>query len=176
MTKKKNNHELEIEKEQAAADTEQQSPEQMSEQANTDKLAETEERYLRLAAEYDNFKRRTQREKEAIFSEAVAYTVRELLPILDSMDRAVDAAKDTKDAASLAEGISMIAKMTQMALEKIGVDPIETVGKPFDTNLCEAVMHVDDDSYGENEVVEEFSKGYKYQDKVIRHSMVKVAN
>ena len=141
-----------------------------------EKLANSEEKYLRIAAEYDNYKRRTIREKEAIYSDAVAYTIKEILPILDSLDMAANAAKDAGEDTSVAEGISMIANMTAAALTKLGVDAIETKDVEFDANLHDAVMHIDDDAYGINMVVEELCKGYRYGDKVIRHSMVKVAN
>ena len=139
------------------------------------RLEQAEDRYLRLAAEYENFKRRSRQEKLTIYADAVADTVKELLPVLDSLERAMATAEGAETDA-IANGIEMIAKMTAGALQKIGVDKIEAVGKPFDANLHEAVMHMQDDAYGENEVVEEFSAGYRYGDKVIRHSMVKVAN
>ena len=141
-----------------------------------EKLAAAEEKYLRLAAEYENFKRRSKQEKLTIYSDAVADTVKEILPVLDSLERAVAAAESADDGTAIKDGIEMIAKMTAAALQKIGVDRIEAVGNPFDANLHEAVMHMQDDAYGENEVAEEFSAGYRYGDKVIRHSMVKVVN
>ena len=141
-----------------------------------EKLAASEEKYLRLAAEYDNFKRRSKQEKFTIYADAVADTVKEILPVLDSLERAVTAAESADDGNTIKDGIEMIAKMTAAALQKIGVDKIEAVGAQFDANLHEAVMHMQDDAYGENVVTEEFSAGYRYGDKVIRHSMVKVAN
>ncbi len=144
--------------------------------AAEEKIQALEDKYLRLAAEYKNYQNRTQREKEALYTTAVADTVKELLPILDSMQRATDAAKTATDVAAVAEGIAMISKMCAEVFEKMGVEEIEAVGKPFDANVHNAVMHVDDEAYGENEVVEEFQKGYKYKDSIIRYSMVKVAN
>lgn len=141
-----------------------------------EKYAQLEDKYLRLAAEYENYKRRTQREKEALYDDAVAETISHILPILDNIDRAQQSVKDAKDVKAIAEGVQMIAKLAADTFEKLGVEPIEAKGKNFDAQLHNAVMHVEDDEYGENEVIEEFLKGYKYKDKVIRHSMVKVAN
>ncbi len=140
------------------------------------KYNELEDKYYRLAAEYTNFQRRSREEKEAMYTNAVSDTVAELLPVLDNLQRAVDTSAETADAKTIADGVAMIAKLASDAFAKLGVEPIEAVGKEFDAALHNAVMHVDDDSYGKNEVVEEFQKGYKCKDKVIRYSMVKVAN
>ncbi len=140
------------------------------------KLQEMEDKYLRLAAEYKNYQTRTQREKEALYTSAVADTIRELLPILDSMERAEEAAKTATDVKAVADGIEMISKMCTEVFNKMGVEKIEAVGQSFDATFHNAVMHIDDDAFGENEVVEEFQKGYKYKDSIIRYSMVKVAN
>lgn len=140
------------------------------------KYNELEDKYYRLAAEYTNFQRRSREEKEAMYTNAVSDTVAELLPVLDNLQRAVDTSAETADAKTIADGVAMIAKLASDAFAKLGVEPIEAVGKEFDAALHNAVMHVDDDSYGTNEVVEEFQKGYKCKDKVIRYSMVKVAN
>ena len=140
------------------------------------KYNELEDKYYRLAAEYTNFQRRSREEKEAMYTNAVSDTVAELLPVLDNLQRAVDTSAETADAKTIADGVAMIAKLASDAFAKLGVEPIEAVGKEFDAALHNAVMHIDDDSYGTNEVVEEFQKGYKCKDKVIRYSMVKVAN
>ena len=140
------------------------------------KYKELEDKYYRLAAEYTNFQRRSREEKDALYTNAVSDTVAELLPILDNLQRAVDTVRDTDDAKTVADGVVMISKMAQEVFSKLGVEPIEAVGKEFDAAVHNAVMHIDDDSYGANEVVEEFQKGYKCKDKVIRYSMVKVAN
>ncbi len=140
------------------------------------KLQEMEDKYLRLAAEYKNYQNRTQREKEALYTSAVADTIRELLPILDSMERAEEAAKTATDVQAVADGIEMISKMCAEVFSKMGVEKIEAVGQSFDATYHNAVMHIDDDAFGESEVVEEFQKGYKYKDSIIRYSMVKVAN
>ena len=140
------------------------------------KNAEIEEKYLRLAAEYKNYQSRTQREKDELYSKSVSDTVEKLLPVVDSVERAEGMAKDSKSVEDVCEGITLIAKMTKEVFEKLGVEAIDAVGKEFDANYHNAVMHIDDESFGENEVVEEFMKGYRLKDKVIRYSMVKVAN
>lgn len=140
------------------------------------KYSELEDKYYRLAAEYTNFQRRSREEKEAMYTNAVSDTVAELLPILDNLQRAMDTPAETKEAKTIADGVAMIAKLAVDTFAKLGVEPIEAVGKEFDAAVHNAVMHVDDDSFGKNEVVEEFQKGYKCKDKVIRYSMVKVAN
>lgn len=151
------------------------------EQGGTDgemekKYNELEDKYYRLAAEYTNFQRRSREEKDAMYTNAVSDTVAELLPILDNLQRASDTSAEASDAKTIAEGIVMIAKLANDIFAKLGVEPIEAVGQEFDASVHNAVMHIDDDSYGANEVVEEFQKGYKCKDKVIRYSMVKVAN
>jgi len=141
-----------------------------------DELKELFDRLQRLAAEYDNFRKRTQKEKERIYVDALTDVVGKLLPVVDSLEKAVTAAQQ-EDNTGLKEGISLIYKQTMDALEKLGVKPIETVGKCFDPELHHAVMHIEDDSLECNVIVEELRKGYIYKDEVvIRHSMVKVAN
>lgn len=134
------------------------------------KQAEDNDKYLRLAAEYDNFRRRSVKEREGIYSDAYAEAVKQLLPILDNFERA--AAYSSGDA--LADGVKMILKGVPEALSKMGVSEIEC--KTFDPNLHNAVMHVEDEAYGEGEIVEVLQKGYIRGDKVIRYAMVKVAN
>ncbi len=136
------------------------------------KYDELYDKHLRTLAEYENFKRRTQKEKDELYAHAQANTILELLPVLDNLERAVEAA----EASSLAEGVQMVLKQLLEILAKMGVTEIEAVGKPFDPNLHNAVMHVEDESVGENTIVEQFVKGYMLKDKVIRYSMVKVAN
>ena len=137
-------------------------------------LAEANDKYTRLFAEYDNFRKRTAKEKEGIYADAYLDALAQILPVLDNLERA--AAFENADAASLAKGIELTLKSFAETLEKMGVKEIEALGKAFDPNLHNAVMHVDDEAYGESEVVEVFAKGYARGDKVLRHSMVKVAN
>lgn len=141
-----------------------------------EKYKALEDKYFRLAAEYKNFQTRSAREKDELYSKSVADTVEKLLPVLDSVERASKMIDEASSAKDVSEGIALISKMTKEVFEKIGVTEIEAVGKTFDANVHNAVMHIDDEAYGENEVAEEFMKGYKYKDKVIRYSMVKVAN
>ena len=141
---------------------------QLEEKENA--LAEQKEQYLRIAAEYENFRRRSKAEREGVYSDACTDIVNEFLPVLDNIERAAAFATDEK----VAEGISMMAKAFSESLAKLGVEEIEC--KVFDPNVHNAVMHVDDDAYGVGEIVEVFQKGYKRGDKVIRYAMVKTAN
>ena len=137
-------------------------------------VAEANDKYARLYAEYENYRKRTAKEREGIYTDAYADAVSEILPILDNFERALQF-KDA-GAENLAKGLEMIEKGFSEALSKMGVSEIEALGKPFDPERHNAVMHVEDESFGENEVVEVFMKGYIKGDKVLRHSMVKVAN
>ena len=139
-----------------------------------DKLNDVTDRYQRLMAEYDNFKKRTQKEKEAIYTDSVKDTVSELLPVIDNLLRAIESFPDKESAEC--KGVEMVLKQTEDIFTKIGVSEIKAVGEEFNPELHNAVMHVEDDAVTENTVVEEFQKGYIYKDKVIRYSMVKVAN
>ena len=139
-----------------------------------EELSAKNEQYQRLLAEYDNFKKRTVREKEAIYTDSVKDTVAELLPVIDNLLRALDAFDDKNS--DQYKGVEMILKQTEEIFKKLGVEEIKSVGEEFNPELHNAVMHVEDDAVTENTVVEEFQKGYTYKDKVIRYSMVKVAN
>ncbi len=136
------------------------------------KLAESDDKYLRLAAEYDNFRRRSQKEKEGIYTDAYSDAMKELLPVLDNLDRAVGC----EDAAALKEGLALILKSFNESIAKMGIEEIKALGETFDPNLHYAVMHVDDEAYKEGEIVEVFQKGYTRGDRVIRYAVVKVAN
>jgi molecular chaperone GrpE len=130
----------------------------------------------RTAAEFDNFKKRTAREKEALYQDATSDVVAAFLPVIDNLERAIQAANNDAGGNSLKEGIELVYRQFSEVMKKLKVEVIEAVSKEFDPNLHNAVSHVDDDNYGDNVVVEEFQKGYIFKDKVIRHSMVKVAN
>lgn len=146
-------------------------------QQKENEMSELTDRMQRLAAEYDNFRKRTSREKERLYSDSVCDVVSRFLPVVDNLERAIAAAVETEEGKSLREGIVMIFRQMSDILDKIGVKPIEAVGKTFDPEFHHAVMHVEDDSHDAGEIVEEFQKGYIYKDEtVIRHSMVKVAN
>jgi molecular chaperone GrpE len=134
---------------------------------------------MRLLAEYDNFRRRTQKEKEEIYSAAVAEVVKEWLPLVDDIERAVASSEnmDESSVEKVAEGIKLIGKQAGNVLGKLGVEEIEgKEGESFDPNLHEAVMHVEDEAFGEQQIAQVFQKGYTCKGKVIRHTVVKVAN
>lgn len=133
---------------------------------------EKDDKYLRLAAEYDNFRRRSREEKEATYGTAMADTVAELLPIIDNLERAV--AFD--DGEKVKEGLKMIASTVGSSLAKLGVEPFGEAGDKFDPNLHNAVMHDEDDTDRENEITDVFQKGYKKGNKIIRFAMVKTIN
>ncbi len=143
----------------------------------TRKLTEAEDKYLRLYAEYDNFKKRSAKEKIERYRDAIIDAVAELLPIIDNMDRALAVEVTSDDAKNLMVGVEMVKKQLIESFEKLGVTEIKALGEEFNPNFHDAVMHVEDEAFGENIVCEEFQKGYIYKDeKVVRHSMVKVAN
>ena len=131
------------------------------------------DRLKRSMAEFDNYRKRTEKEKSSMYIIGAKDIVEKMLPIVDNFERGLAQAPEDDP---FAEGMKMIYKQMMTAFDEMGVKPIEAVGKDFDPNLHNAVMHVEDESVGENIVVEEFQKGYTYKDLVVRHSMVKVAN
>ena len=136
-------------------------------------MAALNDKYLRVCAEYDNFRRRSQKEKDSLYGDIKADTVKKFLPVYDNLERALR--QGTEDEA-YRKGVEMIMAQFESTLEKLGVSAIECLGEKFDPALHNAVMHVDDEEKGENEIVEVFQKGFKLGDKVIRFAMVKVAN
>ena len=136
-------------------------------------IKEEQEKYLRLAAEYDNFRKRSQKERDSLYNDIKADTQLKFLPVYDNLERALKQA--TADEA-YRKGVEMIMTQFCTTMEKLGVTEIEAAGQKFDPTIHNAVMHIEDDSFGENEVVEVFQKGFKLNDKVIRFAMVKVAN
>ena len=136
-------------------------------------IKEEKEKYLRLCAEYDNFRKRSQKERESLYTDIKADTLLKFLPVYDNLERAL--AQSTADEA-YRKGVEMIMTQFNTTLEKLGITEIEALGKTFDPNMHNAVMHIEDENFGENEVVEVFQKGFKLHDKVIRFAMVKVAN
>ncbi|TDT51108.1 nucleotide exchange factor GrpE [Fonticella tunisiensis] len=136
------------------------------------------EEYLDLArrtrAEFDNYRKRSAKERESLYDDGFSDAVKSLLPILDNLERAVNFSQ--AESSSLSEGVEMVLKMFKDTLVKMGVEEIEAEGKKFDPDFHNAVMHIEDENYEENVIVEVFQKGYKYKNKVIRYSMVKVAN
>ena len=139
-------------------------------EAKTAECEAANDKYLRMMAEYDNFRKRSAKEKEGVYADAYSDCIANLLPILDNLERA--GKSDNFEA--VAKGLELTVKAFDDALQKMGVTEIET--KTFDPNLHNAIMHIDDEQYGEGEIVEVFMKGYLKGDKVIRYSVVKVAN
>ena len=141
-----------------------------------EQISELTDRNMRLMAEFDNYRKRTEKEKAAMYGMGAKDVVEKILPVIDNFERGFSlvAEEDMED--PFTQGMEKIYKQFLTVLEGLGVTPIEAVGKEFDPNYHNAVMHVDDENYGENVVVEEFQKGYLYKDSVVRHSMVKVAN
>ena len=139
------------------------------------KIKEMENRYLRLYADFENFRRRTRQEMEAAEKYRAQSLVTDLLPALDNFERALKIEAENEQAKSILQGMEMVYRSVLDALKKEGVEAIEAVGKPFDPHLHQAVMQVEDSNYEPNTVVEEFQKGYKLKDRVIRPAMVKVS-
>ena len=136
-------------------------------------LAAEKDKYLRLLAEYDNYRRRSTREREAIYADVRCDTLKKFLPVYDSLSRALTQTPADDPAR---KGLEGIMNQYNSALNQLGVTAIEAVGQPFDANRHNAVMHIEDDAYGEGVVVEEFEKGFCIGDRVLRYSVVKVAN
>jgi molecular chaperone GrpE len=141
-------------------------------------LADLSDKYIRLMAEYDNYRRRSQKDKEAMYGNNIADVVREWLPVIDNLERAELAVDqyESEEVRQIAEGIALLRKQVQQVLEKLGVELIDCCDKPFDPNLHNAVLHIEDEDYGPSTVVAELRKGYVRKDQVIRHSDVQVAN
>lgn len=164
---------------EAAKQSEDKKPEEAKQQEASEfekaqqALAQEHDSYLRLAAEYDNYRKRSQKEKEGLYGDIKSDTVSKFLPVYDNLVRAL--AQSTEDEA-YRKGVEMIMNQFNATLEKLGVSRIESLGQKFDPSLHNAVMHVDDEEKGENEIVEVFQEGFKYGEKVIRFAMVKVAN
>ena len=138
-----------------------------------DALLQEQNKFLRLAAEYDNYRKRTAKEKESIWADAKASVVTSFLPVYDNLERALK--QDTADEA-YTKGVEMTMTQLKEVLSKLGVTEIEAAGQPFDPKLHNAVMHVEDEAFGENTVAEVFQAGFQLGEKVIRFAMVKVAN
>ena len=141
-----------------------------------EKIEELEDRVKRQMAEFDNFRKRTEKEKTQMFETGAKSIVEKILPVVDNFERGLAAVTEEEKGTPFVEGMEKIYKQMMTVLEEAGVKPIEAVGQEFDPNLHNAVMHVEDEEFGENIIAEEFQKGYTYRDSVVRHSMVKVAN
>lgn len=137
-------------------------------------LDEHKQQYLRVLAEYDNFRKRTANEKSAIYNNAVSDTVQAILPIADNIDLAVN--QENASAEDMLKGVEMIQAQINAAFDKLGITSVGKVGETFDPNICNAIAHIDDDSQEENIISQVYQKGYMLGDRVIRHAMVQVAN
>lgn len=139
-------------------------------------IEELTDRLQRQMAEFDNFRKRTEKEKSAMYEIGAKGIIERILPVVDNFERGLAAVSEEQAEDPFAEGMDKIYKQLISTLEEIGVKPIEAVGQEFDPNLHNAVMHVEDEEADDNVIVEEFQKGYTYKESVVRHSMVKVAN
>ncbi len=135
-------------------------------------LAEANDKFLRTAAEYDNFRKRSAKEREGVYSDAYADALSAFLPIMDNLERAAV----YSDGAQLADGIKLIFKSAKDAFDRMGISEYGAPGEKFDPQIHNAMMHIEDDSFGENEITEVFQKGYRKGDKILREALVKVAN
>ena len=141
-----------------------------------EKIEELTDKLTRQMAEFDNFRKRTEKEKSQMYEIGAKDIIEKILPVVDIFERGLDAVKEEDKEDPFVQGMEKVYKHLLTTLEGIEVKPIEAVGQPFDPNFHNAVMHVEDENFGENIVAEEFQKGYTYRDSVVRHSMVKVAN
>ena len=141
-----------------------------------EKIEELTDRLTRQMAEFDNFRKRTEKEKSQMYEVGAKDIIEKILPVVDNFERGLDAVKEEDKEDPFIQGMEKVYKQLMTTLEGIEVKPIEAVGQEFDPNLHNAVMHVEDENLGENIIAEEFQKGYMYRDSVVRHSIVKVAN
>lgn len=139
-------------------------------------IEEMQNRLMRQMAEFDNFRKRTEKEKSAMYEVGARDMIEKILPVLDNFERALAAVPEDEKGGSFTEGVEMIYKQFLKTLEDAGVEVIEAVGQQFNPDVHNAVMHIEDEAYGENEISQELQKGYKYRGTVVRHSMVQVAN
>lgn len=146
---------------------------------SSEAASDLEARYMSLYAEYDNYRKRTQKEKENLYADAIASVTKEFLAIIDNLDRSLEGAKKSDESSleKVIQGMELVGRQAKDTLAKIGVEEIPTErGTKFDPNLHDAMMHIDDEELGEQEIAMVFAKGYKYKDRVIRHAQVQVAN
>lgn len=172
------NAEAEAEAKAAADATEISSDAEESEKKDKKDILieELNDKYMRTFAEFDNFRKRTEKEKAAMFEVGAKSIIEKILPIVDSFERGLATLTEEEKSQPFADGMDKVYKQMVKALEEAGVTPIEAVGKEFDPNLHNAVMHGEDENLGENIVAEEYQKGYMYRESVVRYSMVKVVN
>ena len=154
----------------------EEAEEASEEEEKDEKIEELTDRLTRQMAEFDNFRKRTEKEKSQMYEIGAKDIIEKILPVVDNFERGIAAVPEEEKSNPFAEGMEKIYKQLMTTLEEIGVKPIEAVGQEFDPDFHNAVMHVEDEEVGENIITEEFQKGYLYRDSVVRHSMVKVAN
>lgn len=167
------------EAEETAKDTEKKSGKKLfgkKKDKKDEKIEELTDKLTRQMAEFDNFRKRTEKEKSQMYEIGAKDIIEKILPIVDNFERGLSSMPEEEKATPFAEGMEKIYKQLMTTLEGIGVKPIEAVGQEFNPDFHNAVMHVEDEELGENVIAEEFQKGYMYRDSVVRHSMVKVAN
>ena len=141
-----------------------------------EKIEELTDRITRQMAEFDNFRKRSEKEKSQMYEIGAKDIIEKILPVVDNFERGLDTVPEEEKGSPFAEGMEKIYKQLMTTLDSIGVKPIEAVGQEFNPDFHNAVMHVEDEELGENIIAEEFQKGYMYRESVVRHSMVKVAN
>ncbi len=141
-----------------------------------EQIAQLTDQVKRTMAEFDNYRKRTEKEKSAMYEIGAKAVIEKMLPIVDNFERGLGALSEEEKGTGFAEGMERVYKQLMTTLTEIGVEPIEAVGKEFDPNLHNAVMHMESEEFGENTVAQEFQKGYTYKGSVVRHSMVQVAN
>ena len=164
---------------ETAKDTEKKSGKKLfgkKKDKKDEKIEELTDKLTRQMAEFDNFRKRTEKEKSQMYEVGAKDIIEKILPVVDNFERGLDAVPEEKKEDPFIQGMEKVYKQFMTVLESVEVKPIEALGNQFDPNLHNAVMHVEDENFGENEVAEEFQKGYMYRDSVVRHSMVKVAN
>ena len=164
----------ESEAEETAEEPEPQTPAGSKEKAFQDKVAALEDKVKRQMAEFDNFRKRTSKEKEQMFSMGEKSVIEKMLPVVDNFERGLAAVPENEKDSAIVSGMEMVYKQLMKQLEDLGVKPIEAVGKEFDPNFHNAVMQVESDEFETGIVAQEFQKGYTYHDMVVRHSMVGV--
>lgn len=168
------------EEETAEEAAEEEKPKKKRRDRKADKQAEQirelQDKYQRQIAEFDNFRKRTEKEKSQMYAMGAKDVLERMLEVLDNFERGLEAVDEDQADDAFVQGMQMVYKQMLETLDKLGVKPIEAVGQPFDPDYHNAVMHEENEDAGENEITEEFQKGYLYHDDVIRHSMVKVAN
>lgn len=170
-------------KEAAASEKENKETSEKEEKASEtkkdpkdEKIDELNDKLKRSMAEFDNYRKRTDKEKSAMYEIGAKDVIEKILPIVDNFERGLNSISEDAKGSAFADGMEKIYKQFVKTLDDMGVKPIEAVGKPFDPNFHNAVMHVEDENLGENVVAVELQKGYTYKDSIVRHSMVQVAN